>query len=102
MLTNQAHEKLKQKALANPVVKAEYDALEGEMMLLEELIHARQKAHKTQADIARAMGTTTSAIGRLETGGGKQKHSPTISTLKRYAAAIGCELRIKLVAKKAV
>ena len=101
MPTHDAHERLRKKALANPLVKAEYDALEGEMILLEEFIRARRKAHKTQADVARSMGTTTSAIGRLETGGGKQGHSPSLSTLKRYAAAIGCELKIKLVAKKA-
>ena len=40
------------------------------------------------------MGTTKSAVSRLEAVG---KHAPSISTLKRYARAVGCQLEIKLV-----
>jgi len=42
------------------------------------------------------MNTTTSIVGRLETGGGSRKHSPTLETLRRYASAFGYELQIKL------
>ena len=94
------HEQLKRKALSDPAVKAEYDALDEEFALLNEMIKARQASHKTQADIAKAMGTTTSVVGRLETGGGKHQHSPSLATLRRYAHAIGCNLKIKLVPKK--
>jgi transcriptional regulator with XRE-family HTH domain len=40
------------------------------------------------------MGTTKSAVSRLEAGG---KHSPSLTTLKKYAQAVGCRLEIKLV-----
>ena len=44
------------------------------------------------------MGTTKSAISRLESAG---KHTPSLATLKRYASAVGCELQVKLVRHKA-
>ena len=37
------HEHLKLKALSNPDVKAEYDALEPEFALLREMLSAREK-----------------------------------------------------------
>jgi transcriptional regulator with XRE-family HTH domain len=43
------------------------------------------------------MGTTKSAISRLETAG---KHAPSLNTLKKYAQAVGCELQVKLVPHK--
>ena len=95
------HEQLKKRALSDPVVKAEYDALEDEFSFLQELVNARKLAHKTQAEIAESMGTTTSVVGRLESGGGKRQHSPSLGTLKRYARAVGCELKIRLVPKRA-
>ena|SRR3990167_908968 len=91
------HKKLVAQAMKRPGVKKAYDELEEEFTLLEILVHARQVAGKTQAEVAREMGTTTSVIGRLESAGGKQQHSPTLSTLRRYAKALGYQLSIKLV-----
>ncbi len=96
-MPRKSHEQLMKIALARPGVKGEYDALEEEFALLNELIRARLEAGKTQEQIAKAMGTTTSVVGRLETGGGKQKHSPTVATLQKYAHAVGCALQLKLV-----
>jgi predicted transcriptional regulator len=93
------HKHLKKIALSKPAVKAEYNALKEEFALIEEMIKARYKACKTQEDVAKQMGTTTSVIGRLE-GGGAKRHSPSVATLKRYAEAVGCILQIKLVRKK--
>ena len=42
------------------------------------------------------MGTKTPAVARLESGGGSQRHSPSIATLCRYAEAVGCRLEIRL------
>src|SRR5690348_6745129 len=91
------HEQLKKKALKKPGVKKAYDSLNDEFGLLEEMVKARLKAGKTQKEIAKAMRTTTSVVGRLETGGGAHKHSPTLDTLRRYAHALGYELQIKLL-----
>lgn len=91
------HSELKEKALKRKNVKREYDALEPEFSLLRELLHARQQAGLSQADIAELMGTKAPAITRLESALTNGKHSPSIATLKRYAEALGCHLQIKLV-----
>jgi hypothetical protein len=46
------------------------------------------------------MRTAQSTIARLEAGFGKERHSPTLNTLKRYAMAVGCRLLIRLVPEK--
>jgi len=48
----------------------------------------RTEAGLTQAELARRMGTTQSAIARIEGGGTR----PTLVTLERLAAAVGAEL----------
>ena len=48
--------------------------------------------------VAERMGTTKSAISRLESAG---RHAPSLATLKRYALAVGCDLQVKLVPHKA-
>lgn len=62
--------------------------------LSRELANARLRAHLFQRVVAKRMGTTTSAISRLENAFG---HRPTLTTLERYAEAVGCELQIRLV-----
>ena len=91
------HEELRKKLLSNPEVKAEYDRLEEELSLFDELLKARMEAGLTQAEVAHRMGTKTPAVARLEAGGGNKKHSPSISTLRKYARAVGCHLEIRLV-----
>ncbi len=90
------HEELKAKALEDPEVRAEYERLQPEF----ELIRARIATGKTQEEVAKLMRTTKSAISRLENGGGKKKHMPSIDTLRRYANAIGYDLKIQLVPHK--
>lgn len=96
-MARRTHEQLVKSALKKSGVRKEYKSLKEEFDLLEEMIKARLKAGKTQEQVAHAMNTSTSVIGRLETGGGKQKHSPTIETLRKYAKAIGYDLKIKFV-----
>jgi len=91
------HNELKEKMLSNSEVKAEYDSLEKEFSLFEELLKARTVAGLTQAQVAERMGTKPPAIARLESGGGNKKHSPSLSTLQKYAQAVDCHVEIKLV-----
>ena len=91
------HEELVKKALSRPGVKAEYDALKDEFALFDEVLKARKRAGLTQAEIAARMGTKAPAVARIEAGGGSKRHSPSISTLRRYAEAVGCKLKIELV-----
>jgi DNA-binding XRE family transcriptional regulator len=73
-----------------------YEALETEYQVTIELIAARARAGLTQEAVAQRMGTTKSAVSRLESGG---KHTPSVGTLQRYAKAVGCEIKIELVPK---
>lgn len=66
------------------------------------MLAARLKAGKSQEEVAKAMKTSASVVGRLETGGGKHKHSPTLETLRKYARALNCDLKIKLIRHKTV
>jgi len=90
------HKELVKKMLRQPAVKKEYDAQEEEFALLDELLKARQRAGLTQAEVAARMGTKTPAVARLEAGGGSQRHSPSVATLRKYAQAVGCRLEIRL------
>jgi transcriptional regulator with XRE-family HTH domain len=74
-----------------------YEELALEYALAHQMIKARAKAGLTQDAVAERMGTTKSAISRLEAAG---KHAPSLATLKRYAAAVGCELQVRLVPQK--
>ena len=85
----------------DPVFKKEYDGLEEEFLLFDEMLKARQKAGLSQAEVAEKMGTKTPAIARLEAGGGNKKHSPSITTLRKYAKAVDCHLEIKLISNQA-
>lgn len=92
------HDAFLAKARKREGFAAAYDALALEYQVIQQLLRARTRAGLTQDVVAERMGTTKSAVSRLETAG---KHAPSLSTLKRYAQAVGCELQIKLVPQKA-
>ncbi|MEY2801896.1 MAG: helix-turn-helix transcriptional regulator [Ramlibacter sp.] len=74
-----------------------WEALEEEYAALEALLGARKKAGLTQEELAARMGTTKSAISRLESSLRDDKHSPSFATLKKYARACGKRLVVRLV-----
>lgn len=82
---------LKQRALENPEVKAEYERLDGEFRLIDELLSMRSKAGLTQEQVAEKMHTKKSNISRLERGNA----NPSWATLLKYAHACGFELTLK-------
>jgi predicted transcriptional regulator len=53
--------------------------------LIEELVRARLDSELTQTEIAARMGTSQSAVARLESG----DLDARLSTVERYAAALG-------------
>lgn len=88
------HEAFLEKALKRKGFGKAYADLEGEYRLVRELLAARSRAGLTQEEVAESMGTTRSAVSRLEAAG---KHSPSVTTLKKYAKAVGCEVEIRLI-----
>ena len=79
--------------------RAAYDALEVEYALAREMLAARMRAGLTQEAVAATMGATRSAVSRLESVG---RHAPSMGSLRKYAAAVGCELRIALMPRAPV
>ena len=55
----------------------------------------RAAAGLTQAEVAEKIGTTQSAIARLESGAGRRQAS--LGTLRKYAQALGCRLELRLI-----
>ncbi len=92
------HAELKTKALADPEVRAEYERQNREeFAILDEMLAARREAGLTQAQVAERMGTKAPAVARLENALASGKHSPSITTLRKYAAALGKRLEVHLV-----
>lgn len=85
------------KARARKGFSGAYNVLALEYQVAGQMLKARSRAGLTQDAVAERMGTTKSAISRLESA---SKHAPSLATLKRYAHAVGCELQVKLVRTK--
>ena len=85
------------KAKLRPGFTQAWDALEVEYAALETLLSARKTAGLTQEQLADRMGTTKSAISRLESSLRNEKHSPSFATLKKYANACGKKLVVQFV-----
>lgn len=88
----------KARALARPEVRKAYDELAEEFSFIDEVLKARAASGLTQAELAARVGTTQSAIARLESS--TPKHSPSIVTLQRYARAMGHRVEIRLVKER--
>uniref|UniRef100_A6VT13 Transcriptional regulator, XRE family n=1 Tax=Marinomonas sp. (strain MWYL1) TaxID=400668 RepID=A6VT13_MARMS len=81
---------LKQLALTNTEVRAEYDQLENEFAFINQLLSMRVQAGLTQEQLAKRMHTQKSNISRLERGNA----NPSWTTLLKYAHACGFELNL--------
>lgn len=79
---------LKGAASGNVAANAAYED-EARIAAFRELVHQlRTEAGLTQAELGGRMGTTQSAIARMEGGGTR----PTLETLEKLAAAVGADL----------
>ncbi|MCA7963785.1 helix-turn-helix domain-containing protein [Burkholderia cenocepacia] len=89
------YKELREQALADPAVRTEYERLNREeFALLDAMLAARREAGLSQADVAARMGTKAPAITRLERALATGQHSPSVDTLRKYAAACGKTLVI--------
>ncbi|HBQ50817.1 hypothetical protein A3B42_03280 [Candidatus Daviesbacteria bacterium RIFCSPLOWO2_01_FULL_38_10] len=81
----------KQKLLKDPEFKRLYDESQPEFEIARAIIRARIEKKITQADLAEKMNTTQSVISRVE----QARTSPSISFLKRLAAALNTTLQVQ-------
>ncbi len=79
---------LKERFMKDPAFREEYARADEEYALVEAMVRARTAANLTQSELAGRIGTTQSAIARLEGG----RLSPSVRTLRRYAEATGMRL----------
>jgi ribosome-binding protein aMBF1 (putative translation factor) len=92
------HDELKKEVLSDPVVRAEYERIEREEMpMLDAILKARREAGMTQAEVAERMRTKASAVARLENALVTGNPSPSLATLKKYAAALGKKLEVRFL-----
>ena len=84
---------LKTRFMEEPEFREEYARADDEFTLIEALVRVRTAAKQTQAELARLLGTTQSAIARLEGG----RVFPSFATLRRYAEATGTRQTVGLI-----
>jgi ribosome-binding protein aMBF1 (putative translation factor) len=82
----------KTKALKDPVVKAEYEALGPEYEVVKTIIRERIKRGWSQTQLAEAIGSRQPVISRLEQGNG----NPSLSTLQKIAKALDLSLQVSM------
>ena len=81
---------LKERFMKDSAFRDEYARADEEYALVEAMVRARAAAKLTQSELAARIGTTQSAIARLEGG----RLSPSVRTLRRYAEATGMRLTV--------
>ena len=84
---------VRDKILANPEVKTEYDRLNDEFELARTVITLRETLGLSQREFAVLVGMKQSQLARIESG----KQTPKLKTLAKLAAAAGYEVEINLV-----
>ena len=93
----QSHDQLIAKLMRRTAVRKEVERIEQEEgAVLDMLIKARLEAGLTQAQVAERMGTQAPAVARLERALATGKHSPSLSTLRKYVGACGKKLILRV------
>jgi ribosome-binding protein aMBF1 (putative translation factor) len=78
--------------LRDPEFRAAYEDAAARSALLRALVNRRGERGISQSEVAARMGTTQSAVSDLERGA----TDPRLSTLQRYARALGYQLSVQL------
>jgi DNA-binding XRE family transcriptional regulator len=69
----------------DPTQRLAIDLVDGDRDLIDSLVNVRQNADLSRADVAKRMGISVAAVGNLES----FSSDPSLSTLRRYALAVG-------------
>jgi len=85
--------KAKETILKNKNVQKEYELMEAEYKIIEEIIMARREKNLTQKGLAELIGTKQSNISRLESG----NYNPSMDFLQKIATAMGKRLEVRMV-----
>lgn len=74
--------------LTDPIQRLAIDLVEGDYELLRRLIELRTEQGLSQAEVARRMGVTRRAVIAFE----RPDADPNLSTIRRYALAVGARV----------
>lgn len=85
-----------ERAGANPQFPALVDAALERRLFLRDLATRRERLGLSQTAVAARMGTSQSAVARLESG----EADVRLSTVERYAAALGVRVAWQIVADR--
>ena len=88
-----SYKEYKKRALLNPEVKAEYDALQPEYDIIQAMIDARVKKNITQKELSNKTGITQADIRRIENG----TRNPSLSMVKKLAKGLGMQLKLEFI-----
>lgn len=91
-----SYREYKSKALSDPAVKAEYDALQPEYDIIRAMVEARNNEGLTQKELSQRTGITQADISRIENG----TRNPSLEMLKRLANGLGMRLKVEFVPEK--
>lgn len=89
-------DKLLSKKLEDPVFRAGFEDARVRRELVDELVKLREAAEITQTRLAEQMGVAQSTLSQFEQG-----TDPRVSTIQRYARAIGYRIVFDLEASSA-
>lgn len=87
-------EQFEEELRRDPALRAKLEAREPDYELAREVLAARLAAKMTQAELARAIGTSQSRVSRWERG----EEAPRVEALRRIARATGRRLEVRFVA----
>lgn len=87
------YKRFKEKVLANPEVKSEYDSLQIEYDLIQAMIDARNNQNMTQKELSEITGITQADISRIENG----TRNPSLAMVNRLAAGLGMRLKLEMI-----
>lgn len=84
---------MRAKALQDPKVREEYEALSSAFDMKRQMIALRKAAGLTQEEMAEKLGTKRSNISRLESI--NSDASPRLATVEDYARVLGYSIRVE-------
>ena len=81
----------------SPAFAKAWEEQAEEFEALDSLLSARKRAGLTQAQVAALMGVKQSSLARVEASLTSRNHAPSLTTLRKYALAVGCKLQLRMV-----
>ena len=92
-MTRKTWDEIKARRADTPARRCGYERAGRTIRLAMEIHDLREKRGLSQRELAERLGTTQSAVARLEAG----NVSPTLATLDRVAEGLGVELVVSFV-----